>query len=59
MVCLSGFELYSRWVPLIYAPNRNRFELTMLLPNGRAVARGVYYIPSDDQNFKQGARMGA
>ena len=27
MICLSGFELYSRWVPLIYA----KYQI-MLLP---------------------------
>ena len=26
MLCLSGFELYSRWVPLCKQPVRNKFQ---------------------------------
>ena len=33
--------------------------LTRLLPNGSPGARGSYYLPSGDQNFKQGAWTGA
>ena len=34
MLCLSGFELYSRWVPLgieIKAPNKSFLELILFI----------------------------
>ena len=36
MLRLSGFELYSRWVPLIYTVQQNA-------PEKMAVAENVYY----------------
>ena len=34
MLRLSGFELYSRWVPLIFAPDFPRSTTLYLLSNG-------------------------
>ena len=36
MLCLSGFELYSRWVPL----SHGYVYTVKLLPYGQPVARG-------------------
>ena len=36
MLCLSGFELWSRWVPLEYHPRRiGKIDLRQDLVNGK------------------------
>ena len=32
MLCLSGFELYSRWVPLYILLNQRLFLYIMIIP---------------------------
>ena len=32
MLCLNGFELYSRWVPLIYACAKSAQQTLRILP---------------------------
>ena len=45
MLCLSGFELYSRWVPLKVAYNPNTFFLNWKqLKAGKAVEDALQYI---------------
>ena len=45
MLCLRGFELYSRWVPLKVAYNPNAFFLNWKhLKAGKAVEDALQYI---------------
>ena len=54
MLCLSGFELYSRWVPLLISKAKTNFATTLKILPYRLGLRGfrLRRTPNTKLNIK-------